>query len=744
MNIKLKNRLILVFAAFVVLSSHAVIRANWEGAGTQANPFQIKNRQDLVALADSVNNGDNWSRNKYFIVMNDIADSVRMGIGASFGYGMFQGDFNGNNKKITLAITTSGAGGLFRYMLNARVYDLSVDGYVRSSSGDFVGGVCGLAINSTILNCTNYVNITGRGYIAGICGYLQNNSIIAYCINNGNIISNAVSSDDNPVGGISGCLSHSKILHSSNSGFVSGRYGVGGITGHSHTRTEISHCINIGVVVADSLVGGISGGYDNMFQPDNGDISYSINAGLIIGRRAVGGIIGQSLGIIKNCINTGVISSSVNNPTFMGAIVGRLEGGVVENCHYDKQMCVYGGINNNDVAGQAEGHLTREGMIGTGLQSKLGNAEWFYPSSDTLYPMLKSLQNEIISKVAASPAYLVINDADYSDRQNNVRNCFYVSLEDNVQWTNMLNRVAISGSSISLMNLGNDTLIAGIGIYKKVIPIVINNVASCCSETDFIQASAIPFDSEKQLRKDYSFTLGAGKPKLRIKFYSDAPISSLNEVKEFTVSFDFCNLFCHIRPETLRLIDLGNNWTIKESKLTQNIAPLTSNYSVTISSNSSSGLFFIDSISVFEVDMMFALPYSGQVEKVLPEHYVLDIIPKLTITATECLSVKDDTTHLKINPICAVDTRILKLSDIEFGIIIEDNVVNYSIGFDCEATLTIYNSLGQSVLIPMSGHISKGHYTLNISNINLPSGTYFCELLVNNTYRKIVAIYVLR
>jgi hypothetical protein len=39
----------------------------------------------------------------------------------------------------------------------------------------------------------------------------------------------------------------------------------------------------------------------------------------------------------------------------------------ITNCYYDKQMCVYGGINNADVVGQAEGRLTNE-MTGDKLQ----------------------------------------------------------------------------------------------------------------------------------------------------------------------------------------------------------------------------------------------------------------------------------------------------------------------------------------------------------------------------------------
>lgn len=127
----------------------------------------------------------------------------------------FQGDFNGDNKKITLAIdgkikfspldnqwfTVSHFFiGLFSGICEANVYDLSVDGYVIGSSD--VGGICGSAHSiyentkrSKISNCINYCNVTGierygnTGYgIGGICG---NSSLTNFvdCTNYGTVYS---------------------------------------------------------------------------------------------------------------------------------------------------------------------------------------------------------------------------------------------------------------------------------------------------------------------------------------------------------------------------------------------------------------------------------------------------------------------------------------------------------------------------------------------------------------------------
>ena len=120
-------------------------------------------------------------------------------------------------------------------------------------------------------------------------------------------------------------------------------------------------------------------------------VSNCINSGLIKGTsRNISGIIGNipNNGYknveVLNCVNTGVIIGGTGNNNYYGGIIGNIETGnniiTVSNCHYDKQMCIYGGINNADVAGQAVGYLTNE-MTGTQLQSKLGTTNFTYSKS---------------------------------------------------------------------------------------------------------------------------------------------------------------------------------------------------------------------------------------------------------------------------------------------------------------------------------------------------------------------------
>ncbi|MCL2039798.1 MAG: T9SS type A sorting domain-containing protein [Bacteroidetes bacterium] len=428
---------------FIILSNYILIQA-WDGSGTQANPYQIKTKADLEALADSVNNGNNWSRNKHFKLMNDITDSVRNGIGSnisSSGVRTFKGTFDGQGYTIILAIngsTGNTGAGLFNSVgAGVTIKNVVTLGYVNGGhTGGIVGRTFGnTTINDKIINCINGAKITGSyssGAVGGIVGHGQRLTI-ENCINIGVVISTG--SNGGFAGGVVGCLEYTYIINCINSAFIKGAdvaAGIGG--GHgptSHTTSIISNSVNTGVVIGPNASGIVCNRYSNNIQ--------------------------------------------------------------VTNCFYGKQMCIYGGFGGKDIVEQAEGRLTKE-LIGMNLQAILGNEDWTY--STNLYPMLKELKDEIASKVAASPAYLDDVNSDY-DVHNNVRKCFYVNTENDVQWTKAFDKIEFSdGGKIYLENLGEDTMYASIGDYKKTIPINVNNLC------------------QKSLTDDINFTIRASEHEL--------------------------------------------------------------------------------------------------------------------------------------------------------------------------------------------------------------------------------------
>jgi hypothetical protein len=179
-------------------------------------------------------------------------------------------------------------------------------------------------------------------------------------------------------------------------------------------------------------------------------------------------------------------------------------GNTIENCYYDKQMCLQKGkfdpddwIKDYIAAGQqygwdtaiiyvgstdinAEGLQTKE-LVGTTLQAMLGNTDWTYNTN--LYPMIKGLEDEIISKVAASPVFLCTDNIDYYDVYNNVRHHFEISKENDVEWQSRFNRISISNTEVTITTLGTDTLFAGIDGYRKIIPLSLTNMKNCADIT---------------------------------------------------------------------------------------------------------------------------------------------------------------------------------------------------------------------------------------------------------------------
>jgi hypothetical protein len=279
---------------------------SFPGSGTESNPYQIRTKAHLEELADIVNNSppypaDNWSKNKYFILMSDITDSVRVPIEIE----MFEGNFDGNNHTIIFAISSNTANvGLFRQLEFGDVYNLIIDGYINNSDAGIVG--TNFSINP-VTNCINNLSIVNstsyNGEGAGGIVY-QNHSTISHCINNGSV------SSKNYVGGINAinvkdidnCINTGKITGLEFS--IVGMNGVGGICGR-HRGRNVSNCINLGDIKGINNIAGIVGNGVTF----SATIINCINAGYIKGNKYVGGILGSTYTatIITNCVNVGVV-----------------------------------------------------------------------------------------------------------------------------------------------------------------------------------------------------------------------------------------------------------------------------------------------------------------------------------------------------------------------------------------------------------------------------------------------------
>ena len=262
------------------------------GSGTETDPYQIGTAEGLKWFRDKVNNAKTKEETKICAVLTaniDLKNEEWTPIGIGNGTENngatidfpYSGTFDGNGHTISgLNVNYRNEnGGLFCYVMNATIKNLTVAGSVTHSSGDGVayGGIVGCADSSTIENCTNRCTVTGNWYAGGIVGWSTDSDIIG-CANFGNISSPSFS------GGICGKI--------------------GGQNDAAGIDATIRDCYNVGMV-SGNYAGGITG------QSDSEDIDI----------------------LIANCYNVGSLHGSTNT----GEIIGDLSGPVcttIDNCYY--------------------------------------------------------------------------------------------------------------------------------------------------------------------------------------------------------------------------------------------------------------------------------------------------------------------------------------------------------------------------------------------------------------------------
>ena len=406
------------------------------------------------------------------------------------------------NKATVYAPNNYYVGGIAGWAESSTISNCRNDGYVQGHS--LVGGIVGLSMNTQISFCTNSKPATiittnnGSSYFGGIAGAFgvesYNESVsIANCVNSSNI--NVPNADY--VGGIIGMNYnynspiYTYATNNSNSGSIRGRQNVGGIIGgtDNYNTAYINKVTNIGGVYGTQNVGGIIGNSRHV------NLSNALNAGFISGNqgitlsRYVAGIVGNAgySSTIQKCLNVGYIYDEGANHLNIGAIIGnsynqsmfQLSSITVSNCFYDKQICRFKAIGDQDVsigATKALGYNTNK-LIGSTSSNILFNpfegSLGIWTFNTTTYPRLGSTP---IDYVAASPIYIG-ND----EHVNSITQDFTASRVNGVHWDTKFGSVVSVTQptnttywTMNILTRRADTLFArsgGSGEYFKFFPI---------------------------------------------------------------------------------------------------------------------------------------------------------------------------------------------------------------------------------------------------------------------------------
>lgn len=258
-----------------------------QGRGTKEEPWLIENAEQLAYLAQQVNNGTDYER-EHFLLVSDLDLSGEEWTPIGTGGKSFWGGFDGGGHTIT-GMTITGKENKYVGLFGACYNFTAPSSYIKSvtvkraniSGHSFVGAIAGAGAN--ISDCYSIENtIYASRCVGGVCGSL--------------------------IGNISGCYNSSSVKGNSTAGGIMGSASYEGRDGNG----VVQYCYNIGAVTVsqqDSSVGGITGASANRY-----DISNCLNCGKITGNgKNVGGIAGSTDSNYMNFIGNCYYNSDLNN-----------------------------------------------------------------------------------------------------------------------------------------------------------------------------------------------------------------------------------------------------------------------------------------------------------------------------------------------------------------------------------------------------------------------------------------------
>lgn len=216
------------------------------GSGTEQDPYQIENGEQLAYLSACVAAGNDFA-GTWFIQTKGLDMGLVPFTPIGSNTAQFKGNYIGSTITNLSIVSESDYIGLFGYLgEGALVRGVIVSGCVQGKR--YVGGIVGYLKSATVENCASYAAVRGSStYVGGICGQMNGNSTaksrITRCFNAGDV----TSGNNNHAGGIAGYVSYGDISECYNLGAISGTR-AGGITAQVSSGCTIASCYHLGTV----------------------------------------------------------------------------------------------------------------------------------------------------------------------------------------------------------------------------------------------------------------------------------------------------------------------------------------------------------------------------------------------------------------------------------------------------------------------------------------------------------------
>ncbi len=257
------------------VTTDLALKAHWlktiPGKGTEAEPYQISNAEDLKVFRDIVNGTGGQTKKTdacgELTANIDLENEEWTPIGVDMD-SAYTGTFEGNHKTITgLKITQNiQYAGLFGYINGATISNVTLKGgSIRTEyERGYAGGIVAFAQGGTITGCGNENPVTGGSFtcVGGIVGAIYDSIKIDRSYNTGTIAGTSDNNLQSRVGGLIGSSfsNNPEVIDCYNTGAVrTGEY-VGGLSGYTEgSDCRFYSCYNIGSVTDGTHVGDITG-----------------------------------------------------------------------------------------------------------------------------------------------------------------------------------------------------------------------------------------------------------------------------------------------------------------------------------------------------------------------------------------------------------------------------------------------------------------------------------------------------
>ena len=176
-----------------------------------------------------------------------------------------------------------------------------------------------------ILNLT--INTTVSGKDAGLFQTTQNCQILSGKIENASVTN--LYNSNAPAGVYSGWDKGGSVFDNCySSGTVNAKNYVGGICGYLGASSIIRKSHSDADITSDLHAGGLAGGSDTSARFENSYFNGTVN-----GTNVAGGIVGEFIGTMLNCYNSGAVTGSAD----LGGLIGYKVSGTVTSSYYDSE-----------------------------------------------------------------------------------------------------------------------------------------------------------------------------------------------------------------------------------------------------------------------------------------------------------------------------------------------------------------------------------------------------------------------